>query len=78
MPTVNAGDHKQRFSDLQPDDMTQAEFIETLLDSYEIVEDEGLDMEEIIDMIDLRLGTQVELASYRGAKMAIEDNHPDL
>lgn len=54
--------------------MTQAEFIETLLDSYEIVEDSQIDIAEIMEMIDLRLGTQVELAAYRGSKQAIEDN----
>lgn len=48
MSKVNAGDHKQRFSDRQPDDMTQAEFIETLLDAYEIVEDSQIDVDASI------------------------------
>lgn len=74
MPTVNAGDHKDRYNDLQPDDLTQAEFMAELLDAYEIVEDSQVDVEEIMEMIDLRLGTQVELAAYRGSKQALEDN----
>lgn len=75
MPKVNAGDHKDRFRDLQPDDQTQAEFLSDCLDAYEIVEDSQVDLEEIMDMIDLRLGTQVELAAFRGAKSAIKEHN---
>lgn len=73
MPSVNAGEHKERFDQLKPDDATQAEFVSDLLDAYELVDDEGIDMNEIMERIDLRLGTQVELAAFRGAREAIEN-----
>ena len=77
MGKVNAGDHKERFRDLQPDDQTQAEFLADCLDAYEIVEDSQVDLAEILELIDLRLGTQVELASYRGVQAALEDHDDD-
>jgi hypothetical protein len=70
--TVNAGDHKERFNELQPDDQTQAEFLRDCLDAYEIVDDSGIDVEEILELIDLRLGTQVELATHRGVQSGLE------
>ena len=77
MPKINAGDHKDRFRDLQPDDQTQAEFLSECLDAYEIVDGSQVDLEEIMEMIDLRLGTQVELAAYRGTKEALADQDND-
>jgi hypothetical protein len=77
MPKINAGDHKDRFRELQPDDQTQAEFLAECLDAYEIVDDSQVDLEEIMEMIDLRLGTQVELAAFRGVREAMEEYNDD-
>jgi hypothetical protein len=72
---VNAGDHKQRFDTLKPNDATQADFLSDCLDAYEIVHDGEIDMDEVLDRIKVEVASQSELAAYRGAKEALEEHH---
>jgi len=76
MSTIRVEDEtKDRFTDLQPDEQTQAEFVETLLDAYE-QSGPGVDPEEWADRVANAIAgdvaTQVEIGAYRGAKDALE------
>jgi len=64
---------KERFDELQPDDMTQAEFTSELLDAFEN-RDEAvvIDTEAIIDDIQSAVASHVEIAAYRGTKHALK------
>jgi len=73
--TINVKDDtKSRWDKLKPDDETHDEFAQSVLDAYESGDDAVIiDGEDIQEHLELFGGT-VELASYRGAKEAIE-NH---
>jgi hypothetical protein len=73
MSSVNAGDQKQRFDDLCPDDKTQEEFVRDLLDAYEIVQDSTLDVPQVVGRIETTVASRCELAAKRGAMEALED-----
>ena len=65
---------KARFDELKPDDMTQAEFFETVLDAYENRDKKVvIDTDEIIAEINHGVVTEAEIACYRGTKEAIEE-----
>ena len=67
-------DTKSRFDDLQPDDETQDEFIQTLLDRYEAGDEPVIiDHEDISEHIESAMSV-AEAAAYRGTKEALE-NH---
>ena len=65
---------KERFDELQPEGMTQAEFVSELLDAYEHQDDKVIiDTDEIIDELRTGVASEIELSAYRGTKQAIED-----
>jgi cell fate (sporulation/competence/biofilm development) regulator YlbF (YheA/YmcA/DUF963 family) len=70
-------DTKARFDRLQPDDMTQGEFVALLLDHYELTDDDGQpDVAKVLDRMDeleKTVGSKTELAAYRGAQQAIDE-----
>lgn len=67
-------DTKSRFDRLQPDELTQSEFVAELLDHYEAGDDPVIiDHEDIEQHIESAMSV-AEAAAYRGTKEAIE-NH---
>jgi hypothetical protein len=67
-------DDKERFDELQPEDMTQAEFTSELLDAYEHQDEKVIiDTEAIINAIQTGVASEIELCAYRGTKEAIEE-----
>jgi hypothetical protein len=68
---------KERFDELQPENMTQKEFVSELLDCYENRDEKvTIDTDEIIDELRAGVAAQIELAAYRGTKEAIEEIEP--
>lgn len=69
-----SNDDKERFDELQPEDMTQAEFTSELLDAYEQQDDKVvIDTDAIINAIQTGVASEIELAARRGTKSAIEE-----
>jgi len=67
-------DTKSRFDELQPDDETQDEFVQTLLERYEAGDDPVIiDHEDIEQHIESAMSV-AEAAAYRGVVEALE-NH---
>ena len=67
-------DDKERFDELQPEDMTQAEFTSELLDAYENQDDKVvIDTDAIINAIQTGVASEIELCAYRGTKEAIKE-----
>jgi hypothetical protein len=65
---------KERFDELQPESMTQKEFVSELLDCYEHRDDKVvIDTEEIIEELRHGVASEIELAARRGTKQAIEE-----
>ena len=65
---------KQRFDELQPDDLTQKEFFEIVLDAYENQDEKVIiDTDEIVDEITRQTATEIELSARRGVSHAIEE-----
>jgi len=65
---------KERFDELQPENMTQKEFVGELLDCYENRDDKVvIDTDEIIEELRHGVASEIELAAYRGVKEAIEE-----
>jgi hypothetical protein len=68
---------KERFDELQPENMTQKEFVSELLDCYENRDDKVvIDTDKIIEELRTGVAAQIELAAYRGTKEAIEEIEP--
>jgi len=69
-----SNDDKERFDELQPESMTQAEFTSELLDAYEHQDDKVvIDTDEIIEAIRTGVASEIELAARRGTRSAIEE-----
>ena len=65
---------KERFDELQPENMTQKEFVSELLDCYENRDDKVvIDTQEIIEELRVGVASEIELSAYRGVKEAIEE-----
>jgi len=65
---------KERFDELQPEGMTQKEFVSELLDCYENRDDKVvIDTDAIIEELGAGVASEIELAAYRGVKEAIEE-----
>jgi len=65
---------KERFDELQPESMTQKEFVSELLDVYEHRDDKVvIDTDEIIEELRHGVASEIELSAYRGVKEAIEE-----
>jgi len=65
---------KERFDELQPENMTQKEFVSELLDCYENRDEKvTIDTDEIIEELRTGVASEIELAAYRGTKEAIEE-----
>lgn len=63
---------KERFDELQPENMTQKEFVSELLDVYENRDDKVvIDTDAIIEELRHGVASEIELAAYRGTKEAI-------
>jgi len=66
-------DTKSKFDELQPDDLTQDEFIAELLETYENADEPvDIDTDEIVEEISHKTASKVELAAYRGVSEALE------
>lgn len=74
---VTAGEHKERYDRLQPEDMTQEEFMGLLLDCYELTDEDGMaELRAVLDRLDgleKVVGAKTELAARRGAQQAIDE-----
>ena len=69
-----SNEDKERFDELQPEDMTQAEFTAELLDAYENQDDKVvIDTDAIINAIQTGVASEIELSAYKGTKEAIEE-----
>ena len=69
-----SNDDKERFDELQPEDMTQAEFTNKLLDAYEHQDEQVIvDTDKIIDDVSSAVAADIEMAAYRGTKEAIKE-----
>lgn len=65
---------KERFDELQPENMTQKEFVSELLDCYENRDDKVvIDTDAIIEELRVGVASEIELSAYRGVKEAIEE-----
>jgi hypothetical protein len=65
---------KERFDELQPENMTQAEFVSELLDCYENRDEKvTIDTDEIIEELRTGVASEIELAARRGVSQAIEE-----
>jgi len=65
---------KERFDELQPENMTQKEFVSELLDAYENRDDKVvIDTDAIIEELRVGVASEIELSAYRGVKEAIEE-----
>ena len=66
MPSVNVSEStKTRFDSLKDDDLSQDEFMESLLSIYRATQNGGLDEQTIIDAINHETAAKAELAAYR-------------
>lgn len=69
-------DTKARFTELQPDEDTQDEFVRRLLEAYE-QSGEGVDPERwadtVAEQVANTVANKVELGAYRGAQHALEE-----
>jgi len=69
----SSGD-KKRFDELQPENMTQKEFVSELLDCYENRDDKVvIDTDAIIEELRVGVASEIELSAYRGTKEAIKE-----
>jgi hypothetical protein len=74
---VNQND-KDRFDELKPSDATQAEFFETVMDTYENADEPvTIDVEQLTTNIESTVASNIELAAYRGVTEAIEQAQND-
>ena len=65
---------KQRFDELQPDELTQKEFFSEVLDAYEHRDEKVIiDTDEIVDEITRQTAAEIELSARRGVRHAIEE-----
>jgi len=68
---------KSDFDDLQPDDLTQDEFVGELLDAYRRDNGQVVDVDSLVDRISKQTASSIELASYRGTRDALEDYYKE-
>ena len=75
MSSISVSDStKAEFDDLKPESKTHDEFVQELLQIYDVVnEPVVVSPEEIAEEIKLQVGSEVELAAYRGIKHAKEE-----
>ena len=64
---------KEEFDGLKPEDCTHDEFVQTLLETYRAYQGEPVDVEQLAEELSHTLIPMVELASYRGASEANDD-----
>jgi predicted CopG family antitoxin len=63
---------KAKFDEMKPDDMTHSEFVSELLDAKRRDEGQIVNPSEIVDEITKQTAAEVELASYRGTRSALQ------
>jgi len=75
MSSINVSrETKAQFDELQPEDTTQSEFVDMLLETYQKdVDGVVIDPDEIAQQIKEQVATQVELAAVRGVQEGIEN-----
>jgi hypothetical protein len=66
-------DTKREFDDRKPDSMTHDEFMQELLAAHARDNGEIVDVESIVEQINHRIASNVELASYRGTAAALDN-----
>lgn len=77
MSSINCdADTKEQFDKLQPDDMTQSEFMAELIeakkrDDGQVVNPEKI-ADEIVEKVTHRTASEVELSAFRGVKEALD------
>jgi len=62
---------KSEFDELKPEEMTHDEFVQELLAAYKRDNGEIVDVDDLVDGIEKKVATNVELAAYRGVKDAL-------
>lgn len=74
MTSISVADTtKSEFDELQPDELTQDEFVQALLDAYRRDNGEIVDVGKIVDNVEKQIAAEIELASYRGTRDALND-----
>jgi len=68
-------DTKAKFDEMKPDDVTHDEYVVELLKAKQRDDGQIVDPAAIVDEITRQTAAEVELASYRGVRAAIEDLH---
>jgi len=76
MPGINVNQSdKERFDAHKPSESTQAEFFQTLLDTYENADETvEIDTEAIVERVKHNVGPAIEQHAYRGVKEGLERN----
>lgn len=73
MASISVDDStKSQFDELKPEDSTQDEFVNELLDAYRRDNGEVVDVASLVDEVTKQTASSVELASYRGTRDALE------
>jgi hypothetical protein len=62
---------KSDFDELKPEDATHDEFVQELLAAYKRDNGEIVDVDDLVDGIEKKVATNVELAAYRGVQDAL-------
>jgi len=71
---VNQSD-KDRFDAHKPSDATQAEFFQTVMDTYENADETvTIDTDAIVERVKHEVGPALEQHAYRGVKEGLERN----
>jgi len=63
---------KSALSDLKDDDETWDEFVQSLISAYKRDNGEMVDIDEMVERIDKRVASNVEVAAYRGVQEGLE------
>jgi len=67
-------DTKDEFDRLKPEDSTNDEFVQDLLEAYEYADEPvRIDTEAITENISESVASKIELAAYKGVTEAIEN-----
>lgn len=67
-------DTRSEWDELKSDDQTHDEFAQELLDAYRRDNGEIVNVDEIVEQINARVASNVEVASYRGTAEALDRN----
>jgi hypothetical protein len=72
-PSISVGgDTKRQWDERKPSDYTHDEFAQHALDCVARDEGEVVNIDDMVEEINHRIATEVELAAYRGVREALE------